>query len=128
MKNVFEFEFVTTDTAGADLYITKQIEFFGLTAAQADELEEMYNTDEFEEIQTTLEDEYGIHDAFSGTDYIANTRTIFGFHSYEVEEGKIDELMEKWRNFFVGLSEQSNGFPKFTVGEIVETHRGNDEA
>lgn len=54
--------------------------------------------DEFYEFLSDIESEYGVHDiGFAPDDQ------FFGFTTYEVELDKIDELIAKWKQFFVSL-------------------------
>lgn len=45
-----------------------------------------------------MEEEYGVHDWGSGPNDNVNG---IGYNTYEISEDKINEVMEKWRNYFI---------------------------
>ncbi len=59
------------------------------------ELEEFLTSDIGLAIVSSLETKYGVHDFESGWGYV-------GFASYEVEDAKLDSLIEDWRQVFDG--------------------------
>ena len=78
---------------------------------ETDETDKIYDEIQNEIDSLDLESVYGVHDLDGSFDNKTN-EYFFGYCTYEVEESKIDELMEIWKNIFKKLN--------FQVGEIID--------
>ena len=97
--NRFVFEFMNEEDDATHIY---QFMLDGATEA-------IQFTEEFEEMCSTMEEAYGIHDVCSpelGED------DAISYTSYEVDPEKYYELVNKWRQFFLAKD--------FTVGQIED--------
>jgi len=65
----------------------------------------------YDEYVDEIEREYGVHDMGGGSE---DECEAIGFNTYEVEQDRILELMNKWRDIFVSLAGEEN------VTQVVE--------
>lgn len=68
------------------------------------------------DVASELELEYGVHDWGSSPSGV----NAIGYHSYEVEEERCDELMEVWRQAFLEHA------PDCVVSDVVEVPNMDD--
>ena len=108
-KGVFYFDFSFDDVDDNDeyLYVVYGFTFSGKEISIEDEFE----SDSWIDIVEKLESEYGIHDWSSKPN--DNVYAI-GYTTYEVEEDKVLELMNKWRERLVSVVGESG------VGKITK--------
>lgn len=57
-----------------------------------------WEDDQLLEQSQELEEEYGVHDFYGGSD---DTDVQIGYGSYEVTQDKWEELIQKWHDWFI---------------------------
>ena len=111
MKAVFYFDFYDSEEDFSTVY------GFNMELASDSILIEDFD-ESYDFFWSDTESDYGVHDWSSSP----NDNVIgIGYTSYEVDPGKYDELMEKWREYFVSRPDVTN------VTGIVQLPNSNDE-
>ena len=85
---------------------------------------------QLDEQTSKLESEYGVHNYYGTQTFDGDNLAEFGYHSYEVKQDKWEELVNKWRDWFVTQNFNPGEVQTFLAEEYVFnsfSYRQNEE-